>query len=479
MKLKHNIEPICKICNQQFTKLVALTTHIQKKHGITVKEYYDSYIKQENEGICKLCGNPTKWTNKLNYGYSDYCSNKCATAAVERVDKILSTRKQNTEWFPNGVISGDERRKKYIEKHGHDYKFMTSEYKEKIHDIANKRIKDKYFKYFNNDDSTYIDYADQKFIAKCNICNNNFELGWQALQCRLANNSKLCTFCNPVNPITSDKEKAICKYLDSLNITYECNNRTIIGKELDIYIPEYKIAIEFDGLHWHSEEFRPNNYHLNKTVACENNGIQLIHIFEDEWDFKQEIVKSRLSSLFHKNHTIYARKCIVKEISYSTAEKFLNINHIQGTCKSKRNFGLFYNDELVAVMTFGKSRFKNEYELMRYCNKLYLNVVGGASKLFKYFIKNSPEINHVISYADRRWSIGKLYESLGFNKCGITKPSYFYIVSHKCENRMKYQKHKLVAQGFSSDMSEHEIMLSQKIYRIYDCGHLKYEFYKY
>lgn len=216
---------------------------------------------------------------------------------------------------------------------------------------------------------------------------------------------------------------------------------------------------------------------MNKTNKCELKGIQLIHIFEDEWLYKQDIVKSRIKGLLGLNERIFARKCIVKEVSYKDTVQFLNENHIQGNCSSKYRYGLYYNDELVSVMTFGKSRFKeSEFELLRFCNKLNLNVIGAASRLFKHFMDDHPEIQQIISFADRRWSKGNVYEKLGFKKVGETLPAYFYIIDNIRQNRINYQKHKLVTEGYDSNMTEHDIMLNRNIYRIYDCGNLKYVF---
>ena len=177
------------------------------------------------------------------------------------------------------------------------------------------------------------------------------------------------------------------------------------------------------------------------------------------------------------NTRIFARKCKVTLLDAKTVYDFLETNHIQGSCQSKYRYGLYYNDELVSVMTFGKSRFsENEIELLRFCNKLYTNVIGGASKLFKHFLQDHPDITNIVSYADRCWSIGNLYEKLGFSKQSVSEPSYFYIVDGIRQNRMNFQKHKLVAEGFDPNKSEHEIMLERKIYRIYDCGTIKYIF---
>lgn len=194
-------------------------------------------------------------------------------------------------------------------------------------------------------------------------------------------------------------------------------------------------------------------------------------------DYYDKIVKSRLRALLGLNDKIHARKTICKEISDTDTRTFLDDNHLQGACVSKYRYGLFHNDELVSAMTFGKSRFKNELEMLRFANKLNTNVIGGASKLFKHFFLNDhPEIRTDVSYADRRWSFGNLYNKLGFSLTSITPPNYYYILSDGRHNRVEFQKHKLVAQGADSNKTEHEIMLSREIYRIYDCGNLKYTY---
>jgi len=245
--------------------------------------------------------------------------------------------------------------------------------------------------------------------------------------------------------------------------------------ELDIVLPDHKLAIEFDGLYWHNENVVENDYHLKKTEACESLGYQLIHIFEDEWRYKKEIVQSRLKGILGKNDKIFARKTVCKEISYKESKEFLEKSHIQGNCMSKWQYGLFAGDKLVSVMTFGKSRFADGFELLRFANALDTNVVGGASKLLKHFVKDHPEISKIVSYADRRWSRGNLYEKIGFKFLHKTDPSYFYRVGRVRKSRFEFQKHKLVEQGFDPSKTEHEIMKERKCPRIYDCGTLKYE----
>ncbi len=291
-----------------------------------------------------------------------------------------------------------------------------------------------------------------------------------------------CPYCT--NNI-SNQEKEIVKYLRKFDLDVETNNRKILSnsKEIDILIPSKNIAIEFDGLYWHNEFKKPDrNYHLNKTLECTKKGIRLIHIFEDEWIYKREIVESRLNAILGLNLTkIYARKCEVRGLDSKTTKNFLNANHLQGGINSSIKYGLYYNDELVSVMTFCKPR-KNlgqsgknvEYELLRFCNKLNTTVIGGANKLFTHFVKeHNPNV--VISYADRRWNTGQVYENMGFDFTHFSEPNYFYIIDRQRYNRFNFRKDILVKQGFDKNKSEHEIMLERGIYRIYDCGCLCYK----
>ena len=317
----------------------------------------------------------------------------------------------------------------------------------------------------------------------CNTCDKNYNITRILLNERNREGYGLCTICNKIgiNNI-SESEKELLKYVQSLVDDVKENDRSVLNnKELDILIKSYNLAIEFDGLYWHSELYKDKNYHLNKTELCEEKNIQLIHVFEDEWVHKKDIVKSRLKNILGlTGNKIFGRKCIIKEVSIKDNKEFLNDNHIQGECKSKVKLGLYYNDELVSLMTFDKGRVimggkSDDWELVRFCNKLDTTVHGGASKLLKYFIK-TYQPKEVISYADRRWSQGRMYESLGFDFIHDSIPNYWYINGAIREYRFKYRKSKLInLPNYSDNLSEHEIMLLNKRYRIYDCGNKKYK----
>lgn len=250
------------------------------------------------------------------------------------------------------------------------------------------------------------------------------------------------------------------------------NDRSILeGKELDIV---YKnLAIEYNGLFWHSEARVGKYYHLEKTEKAFQKGYKLIHIFENEWLYKRSIVESRINNLLNRSTKLYARKC---NILTDIPKDFLELNHIQGNAAASVRLGLEYNNEVVAVMTFSKSRFskKYEWELVRFCNKLNIIVVGGASKLLKYF-ERTYNPKSIVTYADRRWSGGELYETLGFEFSHASEPNYWYFKKNPIlESRIKYQKHKLkdILEDFDSTLTEVENMYNNGYNRIFDCGNL-------
>lgn len=292
--------------------------------------------------------------------------------------------------------------------------------------------------------------------------------------------------CPKCSHQTSSAENEIFEYIKTVYCgTVVHNNRIILrGKEIDIYLPELKIGFEYDGLIWHSEDYKGRYNLLEKMLECEKMGIRLIHIFEDEWISKKDICKSRIKSLLQGSSHIFARKCKIKELPYKDASSFLHENHIQDSVPSKVNIGLFYEDELVSVMTFGSLRRnlgyiskKDKYfEMLRFASKKGVNVIGGASKLLSYFIKTyNPE--EIISYADKRWSNGNLYEKIGFTYTGDTKPNYFYITtnSQKRFSRFSYRKDILVKKyNCPPDITEKEFCRQIGFLRIYDCGNMKY-----
>lgn len=253
--------------------------------------------------------------------------------------------------------------------------------------------------------------------------------------------------------------------------------------EIDVFIPSKKVGIEHSGLYWHSNKFKDNNYHIDKTEKCLRENIKLIQIFGDEWKFKRKICLSRIRNILGLNtKKIFARKTKLFEIEPKLARTFMDNNHLQGFAGGL-HFALVDNDEIVSMMTFckyrkslGRESKPNCYEMVRFCNKLNTTVVGGASKLLKKFV-NLHQPEDIISYADRRWSEGEMYKKIGFNFIKNTKPNYFYTDGiFKRENRFKYRKQELVKMGYNPKKTEKQIMEEMGYYRLYDCGHKLFEY---
>ena len=291
-----------------------------------------------------------------------------------------------------------------------------------------------------------------------------------------------CEKCFPKST-SSIAEKEVLDFVKSIyNGRIIENNQTILDKrlELDIYLPEKHLAIEFDGLYWHSEENgKDASYHLNKTVECEKNGIRLIHIFEDEWNEKREIVKDRIKSILGVGQKrIFARKCSIMQLDSKIANDFLEANHLQGRDCSLFRYGLYYGGELVAVMTFGKPRFDNDhdYELIRFASHNGYCIAGGASRLLRHF-RDSHD-GSIVTYADRRYSDGTFYAKLGFALKGVSQPNYWYVKNYDKLSRYACQKHKLpelLGDGFDASLSERENMIANGYHVVYDCGNLVFE----
>jgi len=325
--------------------------------------------------------------------------------------------------------------------------------------------------------------------VRCHKCENIFEINNSLLYDRTIRNiTEICTLCNPISKGTSGLEIQLLSFISNNYSGEIINNiRSLISPyEIDIYLPDLKLAFEFNGLYWHSEINKDKNYHYKKTKMCSDIDIQLIHIWEDDWVHKGDIIKSMILNKLNKSfNRIYARKCEVKEVTDNRlVREFLNNNHIQGFVGSNIKLGLYYEDELVSLMTFGKLRQSMGYspnevdfELIRFCNKLNTNVIGGASKLFKYFI-NQYKFRSIISYSDNSYSNGGLYETLGFNlKEGIMKLNYYWVIDDKRNHRYNFRKSNLLKMGYDPNKSEKEIMYEDVGgYRIWGSGNKKWEF---
>jgi len=251
------------------------------------------------------------------------------------------------------------------------------------------------------------------------------------------------------------------------DIKLQKNRKVISPLEIDLYNEDLKIGIEFNGDYWHSK-IEDKYYHQKKSLIARNKGIFIYHIFEHEWlnpKLKVKII-NQLNNLFNKNQfRIYARNCKIQIPTKEDKNKFLEQNHIQGRDNSVICYGLYYNNELVTLMTFCRPRFNRrcEWELSRFCTKAGYNVVGGASKLFKRFTEDYS--GDIVSYSDLTKTRGNVYEKLGFSFEEVNKPQYHWIRGSTVLSR--YQ---------TRISDEINLMQSKDFVRVYDCGTIRWIF---
>jgi hypothetical protein len=375
-------------------------------------------------------------------------------------------------------IIKEKRKETLLLKYGVDNYTKSDEYKEKIY----KNYKNGLIETTVNKDINFLDYLGAGiYKLRCDTSEHTYNIHRHTYHSRRRIGSKKCLVCNPLNSLQSVNELKLYNFIKS-NYHGDIIKSYRDGLEIDVYLPELNIGFEFNGLYWHSEKFKDKDYHLNKTNYFKEKGIRIIHIWEDDWFYKKDILESQIKNWLNlTEYKIFARKCEIRNVlDNKLIRKFLDDNHIQGHVASNIKIGLFYDNELVSLMTFDKNEGRkkmptDEWNLSRFCNKTNTNIIGAASKLLNYFIKEHKPVR-IISFADKEWSDGNLYFKLGFYLKFVSKPNYKYLINNKRCNKQKYQKKRLVGNGFNPESSETEIMRDLGNYKIFDCGQLKFEF---
>lgn len=281
----------------------------------------------------------------------------------------------------------------------------------------------------------------------------------------------------PIHHTLSSFEKEVKDYISSISSLEITTDRTVLnGKEIDIYLPYLKLGIECNGAYWHSEisAGRGKDYHVSKILEAQKKSVELFQIWDFDWNSKKDIVKSMLSHKLGCSKKIFARKCKIRQLTKDEEHDFFMANHIQGYVPSKYAVGLVCDGVIYAAMSFSHSRYDKtiKWELLRFANKVYFSVIGGASRLLAHFLKNNEHAD-ILSYSHRHISSGKLYQALGFEYVRSTGASYRYTKNYKVFfNRVSYQKHKLnsLLDHFDPTLTEWENMKNNGYDRIWDCG---------
>lgn len=467
---------------QQYEEILEKTSFL--KNPTFPQRIYHLIYDIESEPLCLNCEQNHPIFDTINKGYRKYCSCKCQA-------EYTKDRRKNTilEKYGNFPFCSKEtlqkRKQTCLEKYGVEFPFQNKEIQDKqtqtvvdkygVDNVSKlQEIKDKKVKTCLENWGTENPNQSEEIRERTKLTN----LGKHGVEYFFQSN----TFKEMSKDFTgsnkSDGELEVLEYVKSITDSEIISgNKSILqGKELDMYIKDKNLAIEYCGLYWHSTKFRNNSYHKQKFNECEKQGIRLITIFEDEWLNNKELVKVKLSHILNSNNSkkIFARKCNIKPLSNEEKTDFLNTYHIQGNGISSVNIGLYFNEELVSCMSF-KQRKPKSFELDRYASK-YI-VVGGFNKILNYF-KSNFDWEEILTFADLRWHLGDVYINSGFQLDKIINPDYCYIINNKRVHKFNFRKasiKKKFPNLYNENLSESENMKNIGILKIYDCGKLRFK----
>jgi hypothetical protein len=316
---------------------------------------------------------------------------------------------------------------------------------------------------------TFEGFEGNEYKIKCTKCQSYFirQAFYLSGECKICIEGKLCKTEHVIRDVISSHGLAASKL-------------QIGKKEIDIFIKDKMIGIEYCGLRWHSDLLSDDARlkHLSKLQLANDNGIRLITIFEDEWlTRKPQVLNFLKSVLGTSDRKVFARKCSVRAISRIESAKFIDDNHIQGASKrSHVFFGLFLGEELLGVIS-GSSHHRGGSDLVldRLCFKDGVSVAGGSSKLLKHFMVWACENGYrkIVSWSDNRWSEGNVYEKLGFRLEAVLPPDYSYVKGNKRTSKQSMKKANIAKKHpeiYSPDKTERQMTQELGLARIWDCG---------
>lgn len=487
-----------------------------------------------NQPLYITCSCGVRVSENMNWrlGYKKFCSNKCSSNSLETKTKLKETNQRNwgvnhysqTTQYADKVKQTSQKKwgvdnysktaeflekakKTSLKKWGVDSFTKTPEFLEKSKktslanwgvefptqsSIIKEKIKQTNFNRWGvSHIFEYNEYRDSSFKISSHSNYISYEEGLNVFMCdsghaheftistddyygRTKSGNKLCTVCCPISDTSSLKEKEIFEFIESHYSGQIIRGYRPDKLEIDIYLPELGLGFEFNGLWWHSSKYKEKAYHRKKTQHFKDQGIRIIHLWEDDWIEKSSILKSQIKNWLGMSRTkIFARQCQIVEVANSS--DFLGANHLQGPDRSSIKIGLLYGTELVSIMTFNKAEGRKKmdsqsWNLSRFCNKTDHNVVGGASKILSWFL-NKYQAGRIVSYADSDWSVGNLYHQLGFKLLYQTGPDYKYLINHRRVHKSRYRKSNL-----AGSISESQHM--KGVPKIWDCGKIKFELIK-
>ena len=465
--------------------------------------------------ICP-CGKKLSW-HPDKHEYRKYCSKKCTATYTQDQIKKTNNKKYGVDYFSQSDEFAEKVKQTSLEKFGVEHYSKTNECKQRVIEtnlenfgvehpaqsniVQNKmqvtmmanygvknamhipkiaervRLQSRASQFYNVVSARSKDAINLFTIDEYINSPVGTKFNWECVRCKLQFKQQLkpkgvyCPTCSPL--YESSGERWVRQWLEDHNIEYIQNTYKIIKPlELDFYCPAHNIAIEFNGIYWHSEKILADkNYHFKKFKACNDQGIKLIQIWEQDLEFNSDIVSNRLNHAFNLLNTrIGARKCNIIQITTNQAREFLNQYHLKGFHQAKYHWGMYYNDELISILSLSKNRYnsKAEYEIIRFASKFETSIAGGLSKFLSVIKKQLGNVS-IMSYADLNWGQGELYNKVGFTFSNYSNPNYWYFKDlDDIKSRIAFQKHKI--QGLAEGDTELEIATNMGYNRFYDAG---------
>ncbi len=475
----------CLICGHSEELPKKLANHIKSAHKLKSIDYTIKHILKGVDPKCPECGVQPRYTSFM---FKTYCRDHSSIAeskggAKGGKIKITHNKGKTKETYEvemrHSLSITGEKNHFFGKQHTEETKTSIANSKRLSEEEFNNRVSAMPNRFLCL--SRYEDYQyrqGQKLLFKCQECST---VGRNTVVEHTLSNFERNPICKICHPGGSKEQLEIADFIKSFGFNIEYNDRKAIApKELDIYVPEKKFAVEYNSFYYHSfsDEDKREDRHLEKTRLCESAGIDLIHIFQDEWLYKKEIVKSMIAYRLGKaKHRIYARDCTIKQLDSRTCRAFFDNNHIAGYSRAGIvALGLFYKNELVSAMSLRKPFMQQKYidkaEMARFASKINTVVIGGLAKLLKSALKICKKLNYngILTYADLRYGRGKGYEKVGFKSIGWTGLSYDYTDGTKRYSRFKFRANK------QFQLSEAEVAINAGVNKIYGCGSNRFLF---
>lgn len=478
---KHNIGIFaCEICDYTTDRMKSLTTHIKAAHKLSAPEYTIAHLYAGKQPTCKNegCINITRYVRLAFKDYCKDCSSLASSIGGRKGGKAAAWNKGKTKEtdlriHAQSVNASGAGNHFYGKKHTQETRAQISKTKTLNRVQIQQRISDRSASFeLVSDLDDYFSRQQQYLKLRCKKCETISEKTLQAFE-----RGSLCQVCYPNN--RSQFEIEINEYINTLNIETIFSDRKLIApKELDIVVPSKKVAIEANGLYWHSHNNRGSGdkqRHLRKTKSCLAAGYKLIHIFDDEWRDNKDICKSMISSRLSKSpHRVFARKCDIRELSKKEEIAFFKASHISGFAPSRKCFGLIFSGKIVAAMSLRvprQKKYKGLLEIARFASAVSHSVPGGLSRLLKRSTKYAIDNGHTgfLTYADRRFGEGLGYLQAGFTHTGNTGLDYWFT-----DGQVRIDRSALKT---DRNKTEKQKMYEAKMMKIYGCGsniYLKY-----